>query len=177
MSDTALMANSNNGAEKRLERAKRQAILMRIVESSKENLTYDEIAAKMREDPWIAARWPAYSAGSAHRDFGAVMTLVEDDVRELAMPYLAENLGLMDSAVKTLFDFSQDDQLTHKIRIDSLGAMLKYIDMANKVFGTYAAKEMHIKKAEITVDLDTFKKLEERAGAQLEIIDGELQDQ
>ena len=177
MSETALMINANRSATKRLERTKRQAILMRIVESSKKSLSFEQIAEKMRDDAWVSGRWPTYSAQTANNDFNTVMTLVEGDVRELAMPYIARGIELSDSAIRLLHGFAQDDDLSHKIRIDSLNAMLKYLDQQNKVFGNYAAKEMNIKKAELTVDLDTFMELGRRADRQLndiDFIDGEF---
>ena len=178
MSGKAIMSNANNGAEKRLDRTKRQAILMRIVESSDKELTFEEIAAKMRDDPWVASRWPAYSASTANKDFSKVMTLVEDDVRAMALPYLAHHINLADDAIKTLHGFSRDDDLDYKTRIDSLNAMLKYLDQSHKIFGSYAAKEMNIKKAELSVTLDDFMALSRQANRQLDdddnVVDGDF---
>ena len=169
------LANSKKSATKQLERSKRRAILMRIVETDKSrNLTFEELAAIMRDDPWVAARWPSYAAQTANNDFVAVMGLVRDDVKDLAMPYFIRQVDLLDDAIETLHGFSKDDQLPHKMRIDSLNAMRGYLEQMGKVFGNFAAKEMNISKVELSVSLDEFKKAQRRANKQLDLIEGEL---
>jgi uncharacterized protein (UPF0147 family) len=169
------LANSKKSATKQLERSKRQAILMRVIERNKpDDPTFEELAAMMRDDPWVAARWPSYSAQTANKDFAAVMSIVRDDVKDLAVPYLVRQVNLIDEAINTLSEFSKDDQLPHKMRIDSLNAMRGYLDQMGKVFGNFAPREMHIKKAELVVNLDNFKQLKERAKKQLDVIEGEV---
>ena len=169
------LANSKNSATKQIERAKRQAMLMRLVDANAaDNPTFEELAAMMRNDPWVSARWPSYAAQTANNDFVAVMGLVRDDVKDLAIPYFVRQVNLIDGAIGTLSDFANDDQLPHKTRIDSFNAMRGYLDQMGKVFGNYAPKEMHIKKAILSVNLDNFKQLKERAEKQLSIVDGEV---
>ncbi len=169
------LASSKKSATKQLERSKRQAILMRAVEARKsDNLTFEELAAMLRNDPWVAARWPSYSAQTANNDFVAVMSLVRDDVKDLAMPYLVRQVTLMDEAIDILDGFSKDDQLPHKMRIDSLNAMRGYLDQMGKVFGNFAAREIDIRKGVVVVNLDELKKAQKRASKQLDIVDGEL---
>jgi hypothetical protein len=154
MSKFALI-NAQKAPSKQLERAKRQAILMRIV-SANPDATQKELAAKMREDPWVAARWPAYSIQTVSNDFEAGIGLVKDDIRDIAMPYLARNIALSDDVIQTLVEFVNNDNLGEKLRIDAANAVRAYLDQSNKVFGTYAPKEMHIRKAEVQVNLDNF---------------------
>jgi len=171
------LINSQNSVTKQLERAKRQAILMRFVETNKNKPpSFDELAAMMREDPWVAARWPSYSHQTAHNDFSAVMGLVRDDIKDLAMPYFARQVDLMDGAINTLSEFSEDDGLSPKLRMDALNAMRGYLEMMGRVFGNFAPKETHIKRAEISINLDEFRRLKEQATKQLEVIDGEVID-
>lgn len=169
------LINSKKSATKQLERSKRQAILMRTIEANKsDNPTFEELAAIMRNDPWVAARWPSYAAQTANNDFVAVMSLVRDDVKDLAMPYFVRQVDLIDDAIDILQGFSKDDQLPHKMRIDSLNAMRGYLEQMGKVFGNFAAREMNIRKAEIFVNLDELKRAQKRASKQLDIVDGEL---
>lgn len=169
------LASSKKSATKQLERSKRQAILMRVIETRKsDDLTFEELAAILRDDPWIAARWPSYSAQTANNDYVAIMSLVRDDVKDLAMPYFIRQVDLIDDAIEILRGFSKDDKLSHKMRIDSLNAMRGYLEQMGKVFGNFAAKEMNIRKAEIFVNLDEFKKAQKRASKQLDVIEGEI---
>jgi hypothetical protein len=174
----AILKNSQRGINKQLERSKRQVLLMRIIESGgDENYTFEEIAAKMRKDNWVAARWPEYSASTAHADFTSLMVLVKDDVRELALPYFVRQLAIMDDVIETLHDFVKEKDLHHKTRIDSANSLRGYLDQQIKVFGNYAPKEMHIKKSEISVTLDDFMKAKKAVEKEREsAIEGEIVD-
>ena len=169
------MMNSQKSATKQLERSKRQAILMRLVDKQKTDTpSFEDLAAKMREDPWVAARWPTYSHQTANNDFNAVMNLVRDDVKDLAMPYFARQVDTIDEAIETLKGFANYDQLPHKTRIDAINSMRGYLEQMGRVFGNFAPKEMHIKKAEISVNLDNYQRLKEQATKQLNIVDGDI---
>jgi len=181
MSNNALI-NSKKSSERQLTIAKRRAILMRLVETQKdENWTFEELSEKMRQNPWVASRWPAYAHSTAHKDFVASMDLVRDDVKELAMPYFARQISTADMALDTLAEFVQDDQLTPKTRIDAANALRGYLDHIGKVFGNYAPKEMHIKKQEVHVNLDNFIAMQRKVQMELEeannIIEGEVVEQ
>ncbi len=170
------LINSQKGVTKQLERSKRQAILMRLVERhKKDNPRFEDLANMMREDPWVAARWPSYSHQTANNDFNAVMNLVRDDVKDLAMPYFARQVNLMDEAIGTLRDFSKDDQLPPKMRIDAINAMRGYLEQMGRMFGNFAPKEMHIKKEELVWNIDTYTEAKREADRQLKIIDGEIE--
>ena len=170
------LINSQKGVTKQLERSKRQAILMRLVNKHKKNNpNFENLASMMREDPWVAIRWPSYSHQTAYNDFNAVMGLVRDDVKDLAMPYFARQVNLMDEAIGALHDFSKDDQLPPKMRIDALNAMRGYLEQMGRLFGNFAPKEMNIKKATVTMDYDTYQKMKAKAQDQLQIIDGEIE--
>ena len=172
---TAKMVNSQKSVTRQLERSKRQAILMRIVEShKKERPTFDKLASMMREDPWVAARWPSYSHQTANNDVVAVMSLVRDDVKELAIPYFVRQVDLMDGAIDTLNSFAKDDQLPHKIRIDAMNSMKGYLEQMGRLFGNFAPKEMNIRKEEFVWDLDTYLKARATADKQLSIVDSEV---
>ncbi len=169
------LVNSQKSVTKQLERSKRQVILMRLVEKHKEdNPRFEDLANLMREDPWVAARWPSYSHQTANNDFNAMMSLVRDDVRDLAMPYFSRQVGLADEAIDTLRAFSRDDQLPPKMRIDATNAMRGYLEMLGRLFGNYAPKELHIQKVTATMDMDAYQKMREEARSQLQIIDGEV---
>ena len=177
MSDTNQLANSKNSASRQLERAKRQAILMQTLDSSKKDLSFEEIAARMRDNGWVADRWPAYSASTARNDFNEVMGMVRSDVETLAMPYFVKQISLIDEAISTLRGFADDEELDYKLRIDSLNSMRGYVDQSLKIFGNYAPKEMHIKKAEVTFNLDAYNAVKEQLQKQLppeDVIDGEV---
>jgi hypothetical protein len=176
MTDFALI-NQHKSASKQLEKAKRQAILLRIVQEHP-NLTQKDLAARMREDPWIAARWPSYSITTLSKDFNEGMSLIRDDVRDIAMPYLARNIALSDEVIGTLVGFVKDDNLGEKLRIDAANAVRSYLDQSNKVFGTYAPKEMHIRKAEVQVTLDNFLETYKQVRNELpDFVEGELVEQ
>lgn len=148
---------------------------MRLVEQHKrDSPSFEKLAEMMREDPWVATRWPSYSHQTAHNDFSSVMSLVRDDVKDLAMPYFARQVNLMDEAIGTLRNFSKDEELPPKMRIDAINAMRGYLEQMGRMFGNFAPKEMHIKKQEVTVNLDTYQRLKEEARDQLKIIDGEI---
>jgi hypothetical protein len=148
---------------------------MRLVNKhKKDNPSFENLANMMREDPWISARWPSYSHQTANNDFNAVMNLVRDDVKDLAMPYFARQVNLMDEAIDALRDFSKDDELPPKMRIDAINAMRGYLEQMGRLFGNFAPKEMNIKKATVTMDMDTYQKMKEEAQNQLQIIDGEI---
>jgi hypothetical protein len=171
------LANSTRSATKQLERARRQAILMQILNGSKKDLTFEQIASNMRENIWIAQRWPSYSASTANKDFNDVMGLVRGDVGEMAMPYFVKQVALIDDAITTLNEFANDDELDYKLRIDSLNSMRGFLDQSLKIFGNYAPKEMHIQKAEVTFNLDAYNAVKEQLEKQLsvnDIIDGEI---
>lgn len=173
MTNFALMNASKNPA-KRLERAKRQALVMRIVERHPD-YSLEKIAAAMREDPWVAARWPTYSSQTASTDFSKVMALVKGDIKDIAMPYLARNITISDGVIQVLGEFIADDSLAHKLRIDAANSLRAYLDQSNKVFGNYAPKETRLTTTEMKMNLNEFLKIEKAAQKQLsEIIDGEL---
>ena len=149
---------------------------MRLVESrKKDNPSFEQLAGMMRDNTWVAARWPSYSHQTAHNDFNSVMSLVREDVKDLAMPYFARQVHLMDEAIGTLDGFSKDDQLPHKMRIDALNAMRGYLEQMGRMFGNFAPKEMHIKKATVTMDKDAYQRMRAEAQSQLQIIDGEIE--
>jgi NRPS condensation-like uncharacterized protein len=176
MTNFALM-NASKSPAKQLERAKRRAKVMQIVEQHPE-YNLEEIAAAMRKDPWIEARWPAYSTATAQKDFGKVMALVKGDVKEIAMPYLARNITISDAVIQVLGKFIADDNLGHKLRIDAANSLRSYLDQSNKVFGNYAPKETHLTTTEMKMNLNEFYKIEQAAQKQLsEVIEGELVEQ
>ncbi|MHC4181799.1 MAG: hypothetical protein ACYSR0_00420 [Planctomycetota bacterium] len=147
---------------------------MRII-NKYPDYTHEQLCKKMREDPWVAARWPAYSLTTIQRDFSDGLELVRDDVRDIAMPYLARNIALSDEVIQTLVGFVNDDNLGEKLRIDAANAVRAYLDQSNKVLGTYAPKEMHISKAEVQMNLDAFVKIRKKVQAELpEVVEGEL---
>lgn len=182
MSNQYALMNSKKSAERQLTIAKRRAILMRLIEKQKDNnWTFEEIAEKMRSDPWVAARWPDYVHSTAHRDFVNSMDLVRDDIKELAMPYFVRQVDTADSVIDTLKDFIGDDQLAPKTRIDAANSLRGYLDQLGKVFGNYAPKEMHVKKMDLSINLDTYVEMKKRVEKELEeqsnVIDGEVTEQ
>jgi hypothetical protein len=175
------LANSTRSAGKQLERSKRQAILMQTIKASSKDMTFDEMAAEMRKNGWIADRWPAYSASTARSDFNEIMGMVRSDIETLAMPYFIKQIDMMDEAMSTLRDFSNDEELDYALRISALNSLRSYIDQSLKVFGNYAPKEMHIKKAEVTFNLDAYNAVKEQLQSQLptqlptnDVVDGEV---
>lgn len=170
------LINASKSATKRLERAKRQAVLMQVLEVNQaDNPTFEQLAEKMRDHPWVAERWPAYSATTAREDFLEVSALVKDDIKDLAMPYFAEQVGKVDEAIDTLYTFSQDTELDYKLRIDALNAMRGYINLSIDLLGTRAPKETHIKQANLNINIDTYRNIVEEAQRQLDnVVDGEI---
>lgn len=179
-SDRAL--SRQNAATNRLERARRQVILMRIIEeqqAQKRNPTLEELAAMMRENHWVASRWPSYSAPTASKDYGRLMELVKDDIKVLAMPYFVRQMEIIDETVDTLSGFVNDDRLPHDTRIRAANSLGGYADRYMKIFGTTTPSEsMHVQRV-VTGDLDSWKKMQEEADKELlsrEPIEGEWED-
>lgn len=171
------LKNSQKRVDKQLERSKRQAILMRLVDENKdEPPNFSQLAAKMRENQWVAARWPSYSHQTANKDFNEVMNLVRDDIKTLAMPYFVRQVEVMDEAIDILREFANDTQLPPKLRIDAINAQRGYLEQMGRTFGNFAPKEMHIKKEELTYNLDTYLQLKNQAAKQLQVLDVDIVD-
>ena len=171
------LANSKNSAGKQLERARRQTILARLLDGNKKNMSFEQMAAKMREDHWVAQRWPSYSASTAHADFNEIMGLVRSDVGQLAMPYFVRQVDLIDENIAMLKEFAGDEELDWKLRIDASNSMRGWNDQSLKIFGNYAPKEMHIQKLEAKFDLNDYNELKEQFSKQLDdVIDGDIEE-
>ena len=162
--------STSNNAGRQLEMAKRQAILMRVVESEARqgrNPSLEKIAEIARRDPWISSRWPGYSGGQAKYDFNKVMALTRDDLKMLAMPYLARQLNILDDTTNTLQEMVKDSQLDDDTKIKAANALRGYVGEIAKIFALYAPKETHIKKQEITGTIDDFDRLRKQAEKEL----------
>lgn len=166
---------TSSQASTQLERAKRRAVLVRIVEESKKPLTYDEMAQRMRDNPWVSARWPTYSPATASNDFQEILGITRDDIQALAMPYFERAITTMDSVMGTLMEFVNDTQLPEDTRIKAANVLRQYADQSLKVFGNYAPKEMHVRKSSFEFTLDDFNKLrQEIQQNDNSVIDGEI---
>ena len=161
---------TSNNAGRQLEMAKRQAILMRIVESEAKqgrSPTFEKLAEIARRNNWITARWPGYTGQMAKYDFNKTMALTRDDLKTLAMPYLARQLNILDSTTDTLQEMVTDDQLDDDTRIKAANALRGYVGEIAKIFALYAPKETHIKKQELTGTIDDFYRLTKQAEKEL----------
>jgi len=178
--------SAQRSATKQLERAKRQAILMQIVEqqSSKgKTPTFQKLSEMMRKNSWVQIRWPAYTAETARRDFGQVMSLTRSDVERLAMPYLARQLGIIDETVDALKEMVDDDRRDDDTRIKAANSLRGYVGETAKIFAHYAPKETHVKEQKVVGTIDDFLKLKNQAQQELKelktddtIIDGDSEE-
>jgi len=161
---------TSNNAGRQLEMAKRQAILMRIVESEARkgrSPTFEKLAEIARRDPWVSARWPGYTGQMAKYDFSKTMALTRDDLKALAMPYLARQLNILDETTDTLQTMVKSDQLDDDTRIKAANSLRGYVGEIAKIFALYAPKETHIKKQELTGTIDDFYRLTKQAEKEL----------
>lgn len=178
--------SAQRSATKQLERAKRQAILMQIVEQQSakgKTPTFQKLSELMRENSWVKIRWPAYTAQTAGRDFGEVMSLTRGDVERLAMPYLARQLSIIDETVDTLKGIVGDDQRDDDTRIKAANSLRGYVGETAKIFSHYAPKETHVKEQKVVGTIDDFLKLKNQAQEELDtlktngtIIDGDSEE-
>ena len=190
---TLVPIHQQRSATKQLERAKRQAILMQIVEresSKNKTPTFAKLAKSMRKDAWIQTRWPEYTPEMARYDFGEVMALTRDDLKNMAMPYIARQLELIDTTANILHDIVKDSQRDDDTRIKAANSLRGYTGEIAKVFALYAPKETHVKKQEVVGTIDDFLRLRKQAVNELhdlqesevisnedEIEDGEYTDE
>lgn len=167
---TLVPINQQRSATKQLERAKRQAILMQLVEresSNGEAPTFAKLAKKMRQDSWIQTRWPEYTPDMARYDFGEVMALTRDDLKNMAMPYLARQLDIIDTTADILQKIVKDDRRDDDTRIKAANSLRGYAGEIAKIFALYAPKETHVKKQEVVGTIDDFLKLRKQAVTEL----------
>lgn len=166
----------SRSATRQLERAKRQAILMRTVEEQStkgKTPTFAELSEIMRKDHWINSRWPEYTAEMARYDFGEVMALTRDDIKGLAMPYLARQLGIIDKTTDTLQKMVDNSQLDDDTRIKAANSLRGYVGEVAKIFSLYAPKETHVKKQELVGTIDDFLKLRNEAASELKELEND----
>jgi hypothetical protein len=173
---------TSRSAVSQLERSRRQVILMRIIERQQgkgKNPTFEKLAMMMREDPWVAARWPDYTPQTCSYDYYQLMDLVKDDIKTLAMPYFVRQMEIIDGAVDTLAEFVNDDRLPTDTRIKAANSLGGYADRYMKIFGNTAPNESRIQKVTLTGGLDDWKKITEAAEKELssaDAIDGEWEE-
>ncbi len=171
--EKSIIISKERSGGKQLERFKRIALLRSLMEQDRyRDATFVELAAIMRENPWVNQRWPDYSASTAHRDFGKSMDLIRGDIQDLSMLYFARQVDILDDVIDTLHDFSKDDTLDHSTRIQAANSLKGYIDTSIKIFGNYMPKQMNLTKTTFEFTIDDFKKLKAEADAQIEIVDG-----
>jgi hypothetical protein len=141
--------------------------------------TFAELSKLMRQNQWVSIRWPEYTSEMARYDFAKVMELTRDDIKSMAMPYLARQLNIIDETADTLQGIVSASQLDHDTRIKAANSLRGYVGETAKIFALYAPKETHIKKQEVVGTIDDFLKLRNQAAQELEelkeetIIDGE----
>lgn len=169
---------TTNAAENNLVLAKRRAILAKILSSSSQRLTLEKMAYEMRKDPWVSSQWPSYSTTTAKSDLDAIIGLVDSEISDLTMPYLARQLGIMEDTISTLLKIVNDDSNSVYERTKAASVLRSWLDMEISIVGNYPAQRLQIDKREITFDLDTFlamrKKIEEDFGS---AVDGEWEEQ
>jgi len=144
---------------------------MRIVDraSAKGNTpTFAELSQEMRKDAWIQIRWPEYTTDMARYDFGEVMALTRDDLKTMAMPYLARQLEIIDSTTDTLKRMVDNNSLDEDTRIKAANSLRGYTGEVAKIFALYAPKETHVKKQEVVGTIDDFLRLRSQAQSELE---------
>lgn len=157
-------------ATKQLERAKRQAILMQIIEKESSNNntpTFADLSKLMRKNSWIQVRWPEYTMEMARYDFGEIMVLTRDDIKNMAMPYLARQLNLIDETTDILKKIVDDDARDDDTRIKAANTLRGYTGEIAKIFALYAPKETHVKKQEVIGTIDDFLKLRAQVNKEL----------
>ena len=184
-------SNSTLAVTKQVERAKRQTILMRIIEKAQhkgESPSFAELSKRMREDSWIQARWPNYSQSMASNDFKKVMELTREDIRALAIPYWIRQTSILDEVTDGLLGMFRDDNRDDDTRLSAANTLHRYVQTSIKLFGNEPPKEFHVKRASVHGTIDDFKRLKQSARQELqieepaeeptdtEIIDGEFDE-
>jgi len=170
---------TSRSAVSRLERSRRQVILMRIIEEQqgkKKNPTFEQFAVLMRENNWVSARWPDYSMSMASYDYGHLMDIVKDDIKVLAMPYFVRQMEIIDETVDILSGIVQDNQMPIDTRIKAANTLGGYADRYMKIFGNVSPSESYVEKVTLSGDLDSFNRMKEEADKELqsrEPIEGE----
>ena len=178
MSGNKALATSRSMVS-RLERSRRQVILMRIIEEQqgkKKNPTQEQIAAMMRENNWVASRWPDYSITTVRYDYEQLEGMIKDDIKILAMPYFVRQMEIIDETVDTLSGIVQDSQMPIDTRIKAANTLGGYADRYMKIFGNVTPSESMQVKRVVTGDLDSWRKMQEEADKELasrEPIEGE----
>lgn len=156
---------------KKSERAKRQSILMRIVESAQakgETPSFAEVGRRMRQDPWVKQRWPSYGGVLASRDFETIMELTRDDIRALAIPYFIRQTGILDEVSDIMLEIVKDDSRDDDTRISAANTLQRYVGQSIKLFGNEAPKEFHVNRQSVHGTIDDFKKLKAEAQQEME---------
>ena len=162
--------STSRSGGRQFEIAKRQAILMRIIEfeaNKGRTPTFEKLASMMREDHWVSNRWPGYSGQQVSYDFNKVMALTKDDLKALAVPYLVRQLNIIDDTTDALKEMVDDDQLDDDTRIKAANSLRGYVGETAKIFALYAPRETHIKKQEVTGTIDDFMRLRKQAEIEL----------
>lgn len=176
--DKSIIIKRERTGSKQLARFRRISILRSLMEQEENReATFAELAAMMREHPWVSQRWPSYSASTAHRDFEQSMDLIRGDIQDLSMLYFSRQVNMLDNVMDTLHGFSNDVDLDHATRISAANSLRGYIDTSIKIFGNYMPKQMSLTKTTFEFTIDDFKKLKAEADAQIEIVDGYVVDE
>lgn len=168
---TVAVKKQQTGA-KQLDRFKRILILRTFMEQqSNKNLSFADLAALMREHPWVSERWPSYSASTAHRDFEKSMELIRDDVKELSMLYFSRQVELLDDVIDELYELTKDANVDVTARISAANSLRGYLDTSIKIFGNYMPKQINMSKATVEFTIDDFFRAKEEADAHVQVID------
>lgn len=147
----------------RYETMKRRAQIMRILEGSKDNPTYEELTERMLDIVWVNNRWPDYSSDMARRDISYVLSLNNDDLRQLSSLYFSRQVGIIDDVIQELRGISVDPDVKPHTRIAALAAIGPYLDKEIRMFSNFGANKLNINKTNIDLDLDRFMEIKQKA--------------